>query len=78
MKLLQELGPTSDLHEKRDVERLKVCAHEAETLMRDLPATKTLQWKVDMKIALRGIVKVKKAPVQKPKPDLNVEDLDDC
>lgn len=46
--------------------------------MRSLPVAKTLDWEADMKIALRGIVEVKKVPVKQPKPELNVEDLEDC
>ena len=78
MKLHQTLGPTSDLHVARDLNKLKTCAREAETLMRSLPTAKTLEWEKDMKIALRGIVEVKKAPVQQTKPELNTEDLEDC
>ncbi|KAI1785582.1 hypothetical protein LXA43DRAFT_1185708 [Ganoderma leucocontextum] len=77
MKLHQSLGPTSDLHETRDLNKLKAYALEAETLMRSLPTAKTLDWEKDMKIALRGIVEVKKVPMKQPKPELNVEDLED-
>ena len=35
---------------------------------------KTLDWEKDLKVALRGIVDVKKAPVKQPKPELNAED----
>ncbi|KAI1785420.1 hypothetical protein LXA43DRAFT_132940 [Ganoderma leucocontextum] len=78
MQLHQSLGPTSDLHETRDLDKLRACALEAETLMRSLPTAKTLDWEKDMKIALRGIVEVKKVPMKQPKPALNVEDLEDC
>ena len=78
MKLHQTLAPSSDLHVARDLDRLKAYAREADTLMRSLPTAKTLEWEKDMKIALRGIVEVKKVPVKPPKPELNVEDLEDC
>ncbi|KAM5542264.1 hypothetical protein V8D89_004137 [Ganoderma adspersum] len=42
MKLHQTLGPTSDLHVARNLDKLKACAREAETLMRSLPTAKTL------------------------------------
>ena len=75
MKLYQTLGPTSDLHVSRNFDKLKACAGEAETLMRSLPTTKTLDWEKDLKIALRDIVDVKKAPVKQPRlAELNVED----
>ena len=45
--------------------------------MRSLPTAKNLEWEKDLKIALRGIVEVKKLPVKQPKPELNVEDLED-
>ncbi|PIL29959.1 hypothetical protein GSI_07870 [Ganoderma sinense ZZ0214-1] len=78
IKLHQTLGPTSDLHKTRDLEKLKACAREAETFMRSLSTAKTFDWEKDMKIALRGIVEVKKTPIKQPKPELNVEDLEDC
>ncbi len=60
------------------MDKLKKCVLEAATLMRSLPVAKTLDWEADMKIALRGIVEVKKVLVKQPKPELNVEDLEDC
>ena len=78
MELYTSLGPASDFHKMRDLDKLNKCALEAAALMRSLPAAKTLHWDADMKIALRGIVEVKKAPVQQPKPELNTEDSKDC
>ena len=78
MELYKSLGPTSDLHKARDLDKLKKYALNAATLMRSLPAAKTLDWEADMKIALRGIVEVKKVPMKQPRPELNVEDLENC
>ncbi|EJF58549.1 hypothetical protein DICSQDRAFT_172899 [Dichomitus squalens LYAD-421 SS1] len=76
-KLHEALSPASELHQTRDLEKLKAYASEAEALMRSLPMAATLSWESDMKIALRGIVEVAKAPLKQPKPDLNAEGLDE-
>ncbi|TBU21885.1 hypothetical protein BD311DRAFT_811916 [Dichomitus squalens] len=77
LKLHEALSPASELHQTRDLEKLKAYASEAEALMRSLPMAATLSWESDMKIALRGIVEVAKAPLKQPKPDLNAEGLDE-
>ena len=73
-RLHQALAPTADVHRARDVEKLKELACEAEALMQSLPPSATQECEKDMKIALKGIVAVRKAPVKKRRPALNVED----
>ncbi|TBU23105.1 hypothetical protein BD311DRAFT_674657 [Dichomitus squalens] len=75
MALFQALAPASEVHKRRDLDKLKAHVSEVEALMRSLPAAITGKWESDMQIALRGIVQVAKPPVKQSKPDLNVEDL---
>ncbi|TBU42438.1 hypothetical protein BD309DRAFT_866309 [Dichomitus squalens] len=71
----QALAPASELHKRRDLDKLKAHVSEVEALMRSLPTAINGKWESDMQIALRGIVQVAKPPVKQSKPDLNVEDL---
>ena len=75
MALYNTLSPGSELHKKRDLNKLKVHVLEVEALMRSLPATITRGWEDDLEIARRGIVETAKAPPKQAKPELNVEDL---
>ncbi|TFK88273.1 hypothetical protein K466DRAFT_598787 [Polyporus arcularius HHB13444] len=75
LRLHQSLGPRADVHKARDLVKLKALALEAEAIMQQLPLSARLDWEKDMRIALRGIVEVKKAPAKQPKPELNTDDL---
>ena len=77
LQLHQSLAPTAEVHKERDLEKLKAYALEADAMMKSLPSAVTLEWEKDMRIALKAIVEVRKAPVKQPKPELNTEDLDE-
>ena len=47
---------------------------EVEELMRSLPPSATQECEKDMKIALKGIVAVRKVPLKPPKPELNMDE----
>ncbi|RPD59349.1 hypothetical protein L226DRAFT_576154 [Lentinus tigrinus ALCF2SS1-7] len=68
------LKPTSNMHAERDVQRLVGYTREAaELLKEDFSASTMSEWKVDMDIAMRGIVEVKKV-VKPKKPELQLDD----
>ena len=73
-KLHKALGPTANVHCTRDIEKLKTLTLQAETLMQSLPSSATQECDKEMKIALKGIVAVKKMPKKVPKPSLNMDD----
>ncbi|KZT08921.1 uncharacterized protein LAESUDRAFT_675409 [Laetiporus sulphureus 93-53] len=76
-RLQAALEPKSQLHVRRDLEELKTLALKVEELIHSLTPSVTQEWQSDLKIAIKGIVKAKAPPAKKPKPELNVEDIDD-
>ena len=74
LRLHQALAPTGDIHRARDFEQLKATTIEVEALMRSLPPSATQECEKDMKIALKGIVAVRKVPAKLPKPELNMDE----
>jgi hypothetical protein len=74
-RLRKALGPESDLHRHRDVEKLKACVVEVGELLCQPPPFGTPELRGDLNIALRGIVVAKQPPKRtKLKPKLCVEE----
>ena len=75
--ILKQLGPSSELHRKRNVEELKLIVRQAEELVNRLPSGVSLDVQFNLDLAIKGIVTEPKVVKPAPKPDLNVEDIDD-
>jgi hypothetical protein len=69
-RLRAALQPQSELHRKRDLEKLKTHVLEVEKLLGQVQPESTREVEEDLEIALKGIVKVRKLPKAKPKPDI--------
>lgn len=80
-QLQQLLAPASDFHRAQDIGKLREQVQRIEVLVKSLPKDAVKEWKLDFRLAIRGIVQ-KAAPskqknVKKAKPVLNTEDLDE-
>ena len=69
-RLRAALQSQSELHCKRDLEKLKIYVLEVEKLLGRLHPELTREVEEDLEIALKGIVRVGKPPKAKPKPDI--------
>jgi hypothetical protein len=75
--ILKQLGPSSELHRKRDIEELKLIVGQVEGLVNRLPPGANLDVQFNLDLAIKGIVTEPKVLKPAPKPDLNVEDIVD-
>lgn len=73
----KQLDPSSLFHKERNVEKLKLLVGEVQELLDRVPSGHGLDVKLHLDIAIKGIVTEKKVPKPSPKPELNVDDLDD-
>jgi hypothetical protein len=71
-RLQKILEPQSELHRKRDLEQLKRYVLEIEKLLGRTPVLGEVNG--DLKLALRGIVEVRKPPKPKLKPVVQLDD----
>jgi hypothetical protein len=75
LQCLQEaLKPQSELHRKREVETLKSLVLEVESFLANIAHTVARDVKVDMAMAIKGIVAVRKPPKSKQKPKIKIDD----
>ncbi|TEB34927.1 hypothetical protein FA13DRAFT_1707130 [Coprinellus micaceus] len=73
----KQLDPSSSFHKERNVEKLKLLVGGVQELLDRVPSGHGLDVKLHLDIAIKGIVTEKKVPKPSPKPELNVDDLDD-
>jgi hypothetical protein len=75
-RLGQQLDPSSEVHKKRDFERLKQLVHEVEQLVNQVPPGAVLDVQFSLQLAIKGIVTEPKPkqPKEAPKPELNMEE----
>ncbi|EGN94529.1 hypothetical protein SERLA73DRAFT_114784 [Serpula lacrymans var. lacrymans S7.3] len=75
-RLQKTLEPKSELHRRRDLQELESSVSEVELLVQQLPQEKRMELQEDLNLGWTGIVK-KLVKVKKPKPLLEVDDIED-
>jgi hypothetical protein len=70
--LQKDLEPSATVHQARNLDTLRSLALEVQDLVQSLTQA-LLEVKVDLQLAIKGIVTVRQPP-KKTKPDLCIED----
>jgi hypothetical protein len=75
--LRRMVAPESQLHQQRDLEKLKALVQRTNALIPQIPKLDRTQLDEDMITCLKAIVWQPSPNTKKVKPALNVDDLDD-